>query len=578
MIHDGLPYNTNSDLLPGQVVLSFCLARGISVDSIESWCLVGLDKDHPQRIYRRRIRKDMPLSRLRGYLEHGDTILLRLKFHQNTETSRRNKECPQDEVSPSSLTHNASTDNKHNAKGSGYNLPYLEEKTGEMSVSATEPVRVSPEPSQSTNQQDTTTGGNRAERSVSAHKLVRALPAAPREESRIHHHPVEERIVWEVAGPTILSFGHIQDLYKLITVAKHLAGNIRNTVHAGLPVDGPFEIHWGASSTECIRCTNNAKANAKKEELTRQWLAARRSPFGNNLSTQSPFATQHQSQEPLRGGGGDTVDNLTRGDISQFLWEDITSLSDATATFFHETQRDALCALHSVNNILQGPFFTRKDFNHIARVLEKMVTAQHEKEEHGNRAGWYTIEVITTALQDKGLRLIRWGSQDIVPEGWTHLGGIVNDPPRQHWWAGRWGGPILCIHDSLLAAPAPAKNPEALLKHAIDIGTLYAVVAPPNHKLEPPTGQLLSNQTRASLQVFQSRMDEKLASRIHLDEFLNSWEEDPPTHFLNTPQQHTKPNDNQGAQEARGDPKRDTHNEKGKNLSPASSNAPADNS
>jgi len=245
-----------------------------------------------------------------------------------------------------------------------------------------------------------------------------------------------------------------------------------------MPAEGPIELHWGPTSQDCDRCRTNERDIAQINERARQEIMARSSPFGNNHAPRSPFATQTQPLEPTRrGGGGEAADPLREGDISHFLWEDITSLSDSTDTIFHETQRDALCALHSVNNILQGPFFSRKDFNKIARDLGNVVPNMHT--EHGNRAGWYTIEVITTALQSKGLRLVRWGSQEKPPEDWTHIGGIVHDPPRQHWWAGRWGGPFLWIHDSLLAAPAPAKDPEALLKHAIYIGTLYAVSVPP---------------------------------------------------------------------------------------------------
>ena len=147
-----------------------------------------------------------------------------------------------------------------------------------MSVSAHGPVRVSPKSSQPLTHHGPIPGGCREELTVSASEPVRTPTLVPTEESDNHKGPKDNKRMWDIAGPTILSFGHMQDMFKLKTVAKDLIGNLRGAVHAGLPVGGPFEVHGGILSPSCARCIANTKAITQREEMTRRRLDAQRSP------------------------------------------------------------------------------------------------------------------------------------------------------------------------------------------------------------------------------------------------------------------------------------------------------------
>ena len=95
---------------------------------------------------------------------------------------------------------------------------------------------------------------------------------------------------------------------------------------------------------------------------------------------------------------------------------DISPLADSVTSLFHELQQSALCAVHAANNILQGPVFTKEEFFSLARHLESMLAIKH-----CNKAGWFSIDVITAAIQSKGMTVIRWGSTETEPPNSTNL-------------------------------------------------------------------------------------------------------------------------------------------------------------
>lgn len=96
-------------------------------------------------------------------------------------------------------------------------------------------------------------------------------------------------------------------------------------------------------------------------------------------------------------------------------------------TIFHEKQEGSLCAQHCLNSLLQGPYFTAVDLSTLAQKLddeerERMAECGEESEEYrkflqqpsGNMddSGYFSVQVISSALQVWGLELVPYSSTD----------------------------------------------------------------------------------------------------------------------------------------------------------------------
>ena len=100
---------------------------------------------------------------------------------------------------------------------------------------------------------------------------------------------------------------------------------------------------------------------------------------------------------------------------------------------FHEKQEGQLCAQHALNNLLQGEFFSPVDLAQIARDLDHAEleallagatnqeqediekTFQENRESHNyDDSGFFSVQVITKALQVWNLNIIPIGSSDSI--------------------------------------------------------------------------------------------------------------------------------------------------------------------
>ncbi|KAJ8975174.1 hypothetical protein NQ317_011077 [Molorchus minor] len=94
---------------------------------------------------------------------------------------------------------------------------------------------------------------------------------------------------------------------------------------------------------------------------------------------------------------------------------------------FHEKQEGSLCAQHCLNSLLQGPYFTAVELSTLAQKLDEaerqqMAECGEESEEYrkflqqpsGNMddSGYFSVQVISSALQVWGLELVPYTSTD----------------------------------------------------------------------------------------------------------------------------------------------------------------------
>ncbi|KAL2508309.1 Josephin-like protein [Forsythia ovata] len=152
---------------------------------------------------------------------------------------------------------------------------------------------------------------------------------------------------------------------------------------------------------------------------------------------------------------------------------------------YHERQRLQFCLLHSLNNLFQEKdAFTRANLNAIAEKLDfddpnkgtwtplSVIFKSH----HNSLTGNYDINVLISALEDRGKRVMwhdrRNGASSIDVEGLKDelFGIIVNVPVRRyaglwrsrHWVALRRIEGVWYNLDSDFSAPYCFKNAEEI--------------------------------------------------------------------------------------------------------------------
>ncbi|ORY84137.1 Josephin-domain-containing protein [Leucosporidium creatinivorum] len=124
-------------------------------------------------------------------------------------------------------------------------------------------------------------------------------------------------------------------------------------------------------------------------------------------------------------------------------------------TIYHEKQEagSMLCGQHALNNLLQESAFTAQDLADIARQLDALELQQLGVVEGAQLAGgesnnyddsgFFSVEVLSKALEVLGLRLVRWKSQEMKyardhPEQME--GFVLNH--QLHWYSiRRFGRP-----------------------------------------------------------------------------------------------------------------------------------------
>lgn len=142
-------------------------------------------------------------------------------------------------------------------------------------------------------------------------------------------------------------------------------------------------------------------------------------------------------------------------------------------TIFHEKQEGSLCAQHCLNALLQGAYFTPVDLSTLAQRLDEeericMAECGEESEEYqrflqqgsGNMddSGYFSIQVISSALEVWGLELVPYSSTDsrVQTDPTTLQAFICNH--KDHWFTIRRIGNQWFNLNSLLPMPELISN------------------------------------------------------------------------------------------------------------------------
>uniref|UniRef100_L7M205 ubiquitinyl hydrolase 1 n=1 Tax=Rhipicephalus pulchellus TaxID=72859 RepID=L7M205_RHIPC len=140
---------------------------------------------------------------------------------------------------------------------------------------------------------------------------------------------------------------------------------------------------------------------------------------------------------------------------------------------FHEKQEGSLCAQHCLNGLLQGEYFTAVDLATIAQQIdeqERETMAEgglnsddyqrfmHQPSGNLDDSGYFSVQVIASALKVWGLELVPYSSTDAVAQA------AQADPTqstayicnyKDHWFTIRKLGGRWFNLNSLLSGPQP---------------------------------------------------------------------------------------------------------------------------
>ncbi|KAI8070685.1 Josephin-domain-containing protein [Gongronella butleri] len=111
---------------------------------------------------------------------------------------------------------------------------------------------------------------------------------------------------------------------------------------------------------------------------------------------------------------------------------------DLVPDIFFEKQEGYLCAQHALNALLQGPYFTAVDLASIGRDLDAKESLVHGRATSGNNyddSGYFSIQVIQSALKVWDVELVPWGSESAAQARQApqdELGYICH--LDQHWF------------------------------------------------------------------------------------------------------------------------------------------------
>jgi josephin len=99
------------------------------------------------------------------------------------------------------------------------------------------------------------------------------------------------------------------------------------------------------------------------------------------------------------------------------------TMEDLQRTLYHEKQRLALCGLHAVNNLLQGPFYTKRDFDDVCEVLDRAVFFNRHRSLLG--IGNFDINVLSLLLERAQLTVRRHDRRRALAEFDLEENGLV---------------------------------------------------------------------------------------------------------------------------------------------------------
>ncbi|KIM69762.1 hypothetical protein SCLCIDRAFT_1208288 [Scleroderma citrinum Foug A] len=119
----------------------------------------------------------------------------------------------------------------------------------------------------------------------------------------------------------------------------------------------------------------------------------------------------------------------------------MTGLDDLKALIYHERQQEGsmLCAQHALNSLLQGNYFTAPDLSVLAHGLDLAEQSYNDRSRRGGSmnmddTGFFSVQVLESALNLWGLSLVRWRSEAMRPhqsKPHLQLAFILNQ--NQHW-------------------------------------------------------------------------------------------------------------------------------------------------
>eukprot|EP00931_Biecheleriopsis_adriatica_P091168 TRINITY_DN65067_c0_g1_i1.p1 TRINITY_DN65067_c0_g1~~TRINITY_DN65067_c0_g1_i1.p1 ORF type:complete len:328 (-),score=87.12 TRINITY_DN65067_c0_g1_i1:29-1012(-) len=116
--------------------------------------------------------------------------------------------------------------------------------------------------------------------------------------------------------------------------------------------------------------------------------------------------------------------------------------SEGPGGIYHEKQIPNLCGLHAVNNLLQGRYFERHEFDRVAQQLDNqersMGLSLPPGEGNYRPDGFYNVTVLEMTLQSRGFVMQRVQSGDWKKDAEKHAGeeGFIFNK-EEHWFCYR---------------------------------------------------------------------------------------------------------------------------------------------
>ena len=129
---------------------------------------------------------------------------------------------------------------------------------------------------------------------------------------------------------------------------------------------------------------------------------------------------------------------------------------------FFQRQRAAHCGMHALNNALQGPMFRPRDMQSAARTyLQEMQGLDEARHEHIKAGGWYSIQVLYTALFNKGF-ILDIDNRVLAYEQAVLTGG----PFVQNWNNVHWVAYLLGADGNIYLLDSMKPGPEVISEAA----------------------------------------------------------------------------------------------------------------
>ena len=132
-----------------------------------------------------------------------------------------------------------------------------------------------------------------------------------------------------------------------------------------------------------------------------------------------------------------------------------------TPCFFFQRQKAAHCGMHALNNALGRALFTPGAMQTAARTyLQEMQGVDGARDEHIRVGGWYSVQVLYTAVFAKGFTLDFHAPLQTWEEA-LQAAALIQNWSNHHWVAYRWGsdGEIYRL-DSMQLGPSRVSKAE----------------------------------------------------------------------------------------------------------------------